>query len=140
MIVLLILLAVLVSPTLFLENILNFVSNIVSLILLIVIIGGGITAIIFILDKTQNTGILDSMSEYSDILLKLFTAGIILLLPIFVGWLLSSFGVLALETLGVSNARDIISFLTLSPLYFLTTYGLIVFIAIMIYKSEEKRF
>ena len=53
-----------------------------------------------------------------------------------IGWLLSNFGVIALETLGMTNAREFIDIITLSPLYFLTTYGVIAFIAIMIYRSE----
>ena len=79
---------------------------------------------------------MDAFTSISDILIKIGIAGFLILFPLIIGWLLSNFGVIALETLGMTNAREFIDIITLSPLYFLSIYGVIVFIAILIYKSE----
>ena len=132
----LVVLALLVSPTLFLESILNFIGDLLNFILIILIIVAILIAVLYFIDNSQNYGLMNIFRRNTDTISKLIIAGVVLILPLGIGWLLSNFGVIALETLGMTNAREFIDIITLSPLYFLTTYGVIAFIAIMIYRSE----
>ena len=116
------------AVTEFLSNILHLIINVILLIAIIVFI-----LFLIVQFYAQVGEILNSIGK---ITIPIATSGVPLLIPIICSYFVNNIVIIALTTLGVSNAYEIVNTVTFSSMYWISSYGIIIGLYVTTYKNK----